>query len=255
MLCIHVHKITSVILLSLYFALSLQAYEISLSDSDFSNSPVFSSVTTFGFNIEVQEPLTTGFVADPAITNIQYSVSGNLTNTPSGFPAFAFQLDHIFPNSPPITGAEFYALDADAPAGTTIQFSISASADLSDGVQINELDVLPENVAVGIGTGVVFHFNGQEEGTGRYHPMFLQLRSDGTGILQNSNNFGGINPITTDLVDVDFGEEYITNLTFDPNSLTFAVPEPSSTALWASLITFGYLAIRSRRRKFRNVEI
>jgi hypothetical protein len=115
-------------------------------------------------------------------------------------------------------------------------------------VQINELEELAENAAAGIGSGVVFHFNGREEGTGRYHPMFLQLRSDGTGILQNSDNFGGINPATSMLVDVDFGEEYITDLTFDPSTLTIAVPEPAVSGLIFSLVACGSIV---GRRRFR----
>ena len=93
-------------------------------------------------------------------------------------------------------------------------------------------------------TGVVFHFNGREEGTGRYHPLFLQLRSDGTGILQNANNMGGVNPATMQVVDVDFGEEYITNLSFDATSLTIAIPEPSN----ALLSVLGLVPLLVRRR-------
>jgi hypothetical protein len=200
------------------------AVTIRFADADFTNSPQVSTVTRYDLEIEVAGPMQTGLVSDPTIGNIQYSVSGTLDETPSGFPSFAFRLDHKFPSSPPITGEEFYALNPSSEAGGTLQYSISASADLSDGLQVSELDELPVNPAAGIGTGVVFHFNGREEGTGRYHPVFLQLRSDGKGILQNADNMGGVNPATMEVVDVDFGEEYITNLTFDASSLTIAVP-------------------------------
>ena len=80
----------------------------------------------------------------------------------------------------------------------------------SDGLQVSEL----------VGTGIVFEFNGREVGTGRYHPALVQLNADGTGSIRNSNNTGGINPGSGLVVDVDFGEEYITELTFDPSTLT-----------------------------------
>ena len=75
-----------------------------------------------------------------------------------------------------------------------------------------------------VGDEIVFEFNGREVGTGRYHPALVQLNADGTGRIQNSNNFGGINPGSGELVDVDFGEEYITDLTFSPATLTLIPP-------------------------------
>ncbi|MFW2479992.1 MAG: hypothetical protein ACN4GF_07710 [Lentimonas sp.] len=90
------------------------------------------------------------------------------------------------------------------------------------------MDELTPDLAAGIGAGVIFHFNGREEGTGRYHPMLLQFKSDGTGLVQNSDNMGGVNPATLEVVHVDFGEEYITNISFDPSSRMLAVPEPAS---------------------------
>ena len=72
----------------------------------------------------------------------------------------------------------------------------------------------------------MFEFNGREVGTGRYHPAIVQLNADGTGSIRNSNNTGGINPSTELEVDVDFGEEYITELTFTPSTLTlFPTPD------------------------------
>jgi hypothetical protein len=164
-----------------------------------------------------------------------------LAATPSGFPSFGFALNHRFPASPPgpITGAEFYALNGSAVAGQTLRFQVSASADLSDGLQLDELDDL--------GGGVIFLFNGREEGTGRYHPAFLELRSDGTGIIQNADNMGGDNPAdgSPNEIDVDFGDEYITNLSFNPSTFTIGVPEPG-----VSFLLFGaggLLAVRRRR--------
>lgn len=125
---------------------------ISISDADFTSSPVFSNVVTYDVEINIAVPLQPGLVSDPSINNIQYSING----------------------------------------------------------------------ALGQGTvsGFVFHFNGREKGTGRYHPLFLQLFSDGTGLLQNADNRNGINPATKEVVDVDFGDEYNTNLSFDASSIT-----------------------------------
>lgn len=89
-------------------------------------------------------------------------------------------------------------------------FEVDITADLSDGLQVSEL----------VGTGIVFEFDGREVGTGRYHPAIVQLNADGTGSIRNSNNTGGINPGSGMEVDVDFGEEYITELTFIPSTLT-----------------------------------
>ena len=65
----------------------------------------------------------------------------------------------------------------------------------------------------------------------------------------NSNNLGGINPSSGMMVDVELGEEYITELAFDPNALTLlAVPEPSSLTLW---VTAGLLILGLCRRSSR----
>ena len=212
---------------------------VSFTSSDFGKSPVFSNVATFAFDIEIADSLHAGLYSDPALADIQYSVSGSLAGTPSGFPSFGFQLNHRFPSSPPITGTEFYALNPSAIPGQTLRFEVSASADFSDGIQINEL--------VDLGGGVVFRFNGREEGTGRYHPAFLELYSNGTGRIQNADNRGGDNPQdgSPDEIDVAFGEEYITDLTFDPATFTIAVPEPGVPAL---LFCGSVIAALRRRR-------
>lgn len=219
-----------------------EGFVVGFSDSDFGTSPVFSTVTTFNFEVDVAGGLGAGAYADPMISTIEYNVSGSLDVTPSGFPAFSFQLNHLFDGifSPPgaITGSEFYGLNAVLGVGQRLRFEIAGGADFSDGVQVDEL--------VDLGGGLVFEFNGQEVGTGRYHPMFVQLFSDGTGLLQNANNTGGDNPQDGFVgdIDVDFGEEYITNLTFDAGTLTIAVPEPGV----GFLVLGGLIGLVRRRR-------
>jgi hypothetical protein len=220
----------------------VRGFTLSFSSSDFGTTPVFSNVTTFAFDFVIAGPLHRGLYSDPGLSNIQYSVSGSLDATPSGFPAFGFALNHRFPGSPPgpITGAEFYALNGSAVPGQTLRFEVSPSADLSDGLQIDEL--------VDLGGGVVFRFNGREEGTGRYHPAFIELNSDGTGRIQNADNMGGDNPQdgSPDEIDVAFGEEYITDLTFNPVTFTIGVPEPGVSSL---LLCTGLLLALGRRRR------
>ena len=225
----------------LFFVFGAQGFVLSFQSSDFETSPTFSNVTTFDFEAQIAEAFSPGSFADPEIGMIGYNVSGSLEMTPSGFPAFSFQLNHLVdpPSAPPslIPGSLFYSLNADAPFGDRLSFSILPTADLSDGLQVSEL--------AGTGTDVVFRFNGREVDTGRYHPTFIELRADGTGIIQNANNTGGDNPQDDFMgdIDVDFGEEYITNLTFNPSSLTIAVPEPSVVLL----LGVGLVAIGRRR--------
>ncbi|MDH3903549.1 MAG: hypothetical protein OES90_10060 [Xanthomonadales bacterium] len=192
--------------LALAPALSL-ADLLTFQASDFGLNPTFSDVQTFAFTIDLAVPVTAGTgYSDPALTSVNYIVSGTLDGTPSGFPAFNLVRE--------ILGAEFYT------QGSSMEFEVSITADLSDGVQVSEL----------VGTGIVFEFNGREVGTGRYHPALVQLNADGTGTIQNSNNMGGINPASGMEVDVDFGEEYITGLTFKPSSLTI-IPVPPDLVL------------------------
>lgn len=165
--------------------------------SDFGLSPTFSDVRTFEFSINIAVPVTAGSsYSNPELTRVDYHVFGTLDDTPSGFPAFNLVRD--------ILGSEFYS------QGSSMTFEVDITADLSDGIQVSEL----------VGTGIVFEFNGREVDTGRYHPALVQLNADGTGSIRNSNNKGGINPGSGLEVDVDFGEEYITELTFDPSTLT-----------------------------------
>ena len=169
--------------------------------SDFGLNPTFSDVRTFAFSIDLAVPMTAGSsYSNPGLTRVDYNVSGTLDGTPSGFPAFDLVRA--------ILGSEFYS------QGSSMAFEVDITADLSDGLQVSEL----------VGSGVVFEFNGREVDTGRYHPAIVQLNADGTGTIQNSNNTGGTNPGSGKVVDVDFGQEYITELTFTPTTLTLLPP-------------------------------
>lgn len=173
------------------------AFDITLSDQPLQTTPVFSDVTRFSIRIEIDAPLEAGAFVNPAIVNLEYQVTGTLEpGTPSGFPAFDLQRN--------ISGAEFYA------QGSSLSFEISPTAVLSDGLQAAEL----------VGAGIVFTFNGREIDNGRFHPAVLELDATGAGRIQNSNNVPSLNP----LVEVDFGEEYVTDLAFDPGNLTLVEP-------------------------------
>ncbi|MBK19317.1 MAG: hypothetical protein CMM52_10840 [Rhodospirillaceae bacterium] len=204
-----------------------QAFVINFEAADFGLTPIFSNSQTFNFTIDIDAPLTAGTTyTNPTLNSVDYRVFGFLAATPSGFPAFDL--------SRSITGTDFYA------QGSSMSFEISAFADLTDGLQVSEL----------VGTGVVFEFNAREVGNGRYHPPIVQLNTDGTGIIQNSNNFGGINPATLQVVDVDFGEEYITALTFNTSTLTIAdAPPVSSPAFGFPALILGLIGVAVVRRR------
>lgn len=205
-----------------------QAATVSFSASDFLITPVFSNVTTFTFTIELQGGLLAGNSYDSAsVVSVQYNVFGQLAaGTPSGFSAFNLQRT--------ITGNDFIS------QGSSLDFAIAATADLSDGLQASEL----------AGTGPVFVFNGREVGTGRYHPALVTLNSDGSGSIMNSDNTGGINPATGNVVDVDFADEYESSLQFTPAALTLAnasavVPLPAAGLLYPlALLLMGLTARR-----------
>jgi len=212
---------------SLFQPVFAQAAVITFSDVDFGKTPIFNNVQAFSFTIDISGPLTAGLsYNNPSLNSVEYSVSGSLLpdGSPSGFPRFNLERN--------ISGPDFYA------QGSSLNFEIAASADLSNGLQVSEL----------VGS---FVFNGREVDTGRYHPALFELNSDGTGSIQNSNNMGENtpNPSTGELVNVEFGEEYITNLTFDPNQLTISAAVPVPAALW--LFGSGLLGLvgMARRKK------
>ena len=188
---------------------------ISFTHEDFLLTSVFNDVTEFSFSIEIDGTLAPGSYSNPALLGVQYSVLGVLTeNTPSGFPGFNLQRT--------IGGEAFYT------QGSSLDFVISASANLSDGVQITEF--------------VEFNFDGREEGTGRYHPPLLVFAQDGTGSIRNSNNTGGINPGSGQEVNVGFGEEYIVDLSFEST----IIPVPAAAWLFGSALgLLGWLRSRT----------
>ena len=211
-------------LVGLLVSLPAAAFTLVIPSSDFVVTPVFSDVAFFSIRIEIDEPFRRGLYVNPTITNVEYQVMGVLEpGTPSGFPAFNLMRD--------IPGADFYL------QGSSLQFEIANNAVLSDGLQVAEL----------VGNGIVFTFNGREIDNGRYHPALLELRSDGTGTIQNSNN------VPTQGVEVDFGEEYITNLAFDPGNLTIveaplAIGSSGSSAVFPLMSALLLLAGLWRRR-------
>ena len=182
------------ILLSTTFGFAhAQTMTLSTTSDQYVIDNVFSDVSDFAIDIVIDMPLASGVYENPPISSVVYQVVGVLAEgTPSGFPAFDLQRE--------MSGSEFYA------QGSSLSFEIVESAELSDGVQADEL----------AGDGVIFTFNAREIDNGRFHPALFELSADGTGRIQNSNNI----PTEEPLVNVDFGEEYITDLIFDTGNLT-----------------------------------
>jgi len=166
---------------------------LSLSSSDFILTPQFSDIDFFTIDVEIDRPLASGLYVNPRIIDVTYQVRGTLApGTPSG--KLTVNLQRY------MSGAEFYA------QGSSLRFEISRNAVLIDGVQVDEL----------VGTGAVLTFNAREINTGRYDPPQLVLNSNGTGQIQNANNIPSVEPLVT----VGLGEEYITDLRFDPGNTT-----------------------------------
>jgi len=171
-------------------------FTIDFGISDFSVTDVFGQLTTFDFEIDVASPLVAGQIYnDPTLNGVVYNVSGVLDQTPSGFAGFNLMRT--------IGGQEFYN------QGSSLNFEVSATANLFDGLQASEL--------VADATGLIFEFNGRELNTGRFHPTLIRLFANGTGTIQNSNNTGGVNPFSNTVVNVDFGDEFIADLSFSSN--------------------------------------
>lgn len=180
---------------------------LSLSDRDFELSNVYSDVDLFVIDIELEMPLEPGLYNNPQIIDVDYRVFGNLVaGTPSGFSSFDLQRS--------MSGEEFYQ------QGSSLVFQIADSADFSDGIQANEL----------VNIGYLLTLNAREIDNRRFHPAILELYADGTGRIQNSNNIHTLDP----LLEVNFGDEYITDLVFEPASLTLMrqidIEPPESTS-------------------------
>ena len=211
-------------------ATPVQSFEgplrLSLAAADFAGqvTPEFSNVRSFSFDLDFDGPLQAGrLYTNLDLREVRYRVAGGLeTNppTPSGFSAFALIRDES--REGPISLADWLF------QGSHLGFWIAADANLGDGVQLSELVPLDKG-------GSLLEINAREWGRldrARYHPPELRLFADGTGYLRNANNdskdTGTVNPATREEVHVDFGEEYITRLAFDPSLITvIAGPAPS----------------------------
>lgn len=183
--------IAIVFLCFFHLAVSAEPIRLSTSNLDYQITNTFSDVDLFTIDIDLDIPFQPGLYDNPTILNVNYRVFGSLEpGTPSGFPQFDLQRS--------ISGAEFYQ------QGGSLMFEIAANADFSDGIQADEL----------VDNGTILTLNAREVGNGRFHPPIFELYSDGTGRIQNSNNVHTVDP----LLEVNFGDEYITDLEFSTDS-------------------------------------
>jgi hypothetical protein len=211
------------------------AFTIEISNNQFlSLTNAYSGVSTFSISIEVLGDLGSGTFANPALGDIEFLVVGTLDPTTPARMANSAFTNFAVNDISTFSGQDFYDV------GNSLQFEIASGVDLTDGLQVSEL----------VGSGLVFEFNARELDTGRYHPPILQLFSDGTGSIRNSNNTGGINPFTGVEVNATIGDEYIVDLTFDPANMTIAAPVPEpSTAL---LLGLGLMTLGIEKRRSGN---
>jgi hypothetical protein len=180
--------IAIVFLCFFHLAVTAEPIRLSTSNLDYQITNVFGDVDLFTIDIDLDIPLQPGLYDNPTILNVSYRVFGSLEpGTPSGFPQFDLQRN--------ISGAEFYQ------QGGSLMFEIADNADFSDGIQADEL----------VDNGTILTLNAREVGNGRFHPPIFELYSDGTGRIQNSNNVHTVDP----LLEVNFGDEYITDLEFE----------------------------------------
>ena len=230
---------------------SVVASVISFSSSDvvITDTPV-GNVQFWEFEIDLAGSPVLGVNANPAINEVDYAVSGSLdAGNPSGFGSFNLLSEHInAPSLTPLTGAQYYG------NGGSLDFIVNAGANLLDGLQVSELDLLPsQGYPLPVDdSNAVFVLNAREDGTGRYHPPIVILRNDGTGQIMNSNNTGVNGQTNRDIVADDgltYGNEYITNFTFNANLFTVAapVPIPGAFVLYACGL-FGMACFAGRRR-------
>jgi len=199
-----------------------QTMTFSTTNADYQLTNLFSDVDVFDIAVVINAPLAAGNYINPDIVSVNYSVNGALVpGTPSGFPAFALQRS--------MTGDEFYA------QGSSLSFQISPNAVLTDGVQVAEL----------VGNGVVLTFNAKEIGNGRFHPALLELNANGTGLIQNSDNIISESPFQ----QIDFGDEYINELMFDPGNttvitgVTISIPRGGGGAVFWINVAFLVLLV------------
>lgn len=212
-----------------------ETVRLSTSNNNYQITNVFGDVDLFVIEIDIDMPLSPGVYSDPTIINVSYRVFGSLAaGTPSGFPSFDLQRE--------MTGVDFYA------QGSSLLFEIASDANFDDGIQADEL----------VDNGNILTLNAREVGNGRFHPAILELYADGTGRIQNSNNVHTIDP----LLEVNFGDEYITDLAFDVSNTTLFTlvteEEPEDQIIrrgngslsWSTLILILLLVLFIRKPSF-----